>query len=83
MNDDVTPLGAIGRGLAAGFVGTAAMTVWQLLAARLQSSGGEPGNPSPEPKDPWEEASAPVIALDLSYHLVYGSGVATTYRLLP
>ncbi|HUB99547.1 MAG TPA: hypothetical protein VMS11_06970 [Solirubrobacterales bacterium] len=26
MSDDVTPLGAIGRGLAAGFAGTAAMT---------------------------------------------------------
>jgi hypothetical protein len=168
VNDDVTPLGAIGRGLAAGFVGTAAMTGWQLLAARLHSSGGEPGDSSPEPKDPWEKASAPaklarlviegvfqkevpasrigflteamhwgygtsvgaaygvlagtagrstlrggltfgvgvwassyaqlvplglyeppwrypvpVIALDLSYHLVYGTGVATTYRLLP
>lgn len=34
------------------------MTAWQLLAARLQSSGGEPGDSPPEPKDPWEEASA-------------------------
>jgi hypothetical protein len=31
---------------------------------------------------PWKYPPK-VIALDLSYHLVYGSGVAATYRLLP
>lgn len=34
-----TPLGAVARGLAAGVVGTALMTVAQELSARLPSSG--------------------------------------------
>ncbi len=51
-----TPLGAVVRGLAAGAVGTGLMTVWQELAAKLQSSG-ESSPPAPE--DPWEQASAP------------------------
>jgi hypothetical protein len=85
VSDDVTPLGAIGRGLAAGFVGTAGRStlrgglafgigVWASSYAQLVPLGlYEP---------PWRYP-APVIALDLSYHLVYGTGVATTYRLLP
>lgn len=170
MKEQVTPLGAVGRGLAAGLLGTVAMTGWQLLAAKLQSSG-EAATPEPavnRPVDPWEEASVParlakriiegvflvevpasrigllteamhwgygtawggaygllagtagrstvrgglafglgvwtssyvelvptglyeppwkysaeVIGLDLSYHLVYGTGTAVAYRLLP
>lgn len=167
----MTPLGAVGRGLAAGLLGTVAMTGWQLLAAKLQSSA-EATPPKPavdKPADPWEEASVPaqlakriiegvflvdevpaskiglltevmhwgygtawggvyallagtvgrstvrgglvfglgvwtssyvelvptglyeppwkyppkVIGLDLSYHLVYGTGTAVAYRLLP
>jgi uncharacterized membrane protein YagU involved in acid resistance len=173
VSERPTPLGAVSRGLAAGLLGTVAMTGWQLLAAKLQSSGDEP-EPSPtesainKPPDPWAEASVPaqlakriiegvferpvppsqiglltevmhwsygtawgaaygilagttgrstlrgglafgftvwtssylelvptglyeppwkyppkVIALDLSYHLVYGTSTATAYRLLP
>lgn len=172
MSGAPTPLGAIGRGLVAGAIGTAAMTGWQTLAGKLQGaaegSGGSEGSSSgEEPKDPWEEASAPAkvakrvlegvfeqevgpdkiglltqamhwgygtswgaaygvlagtagrstvrgglafgtgvwassyaqlvpmglyeppwkyppqtLALDLSYHLVYGTGVAAAYRLL-
>jgi hypothetical protein len=163
-----TPLGAVARGLAAGVVGTGCMTAWQTLATRLQGSGNQSGGErSEEPKDPWEDASAPAkvakrigegvfhkdvpadliplltnvmhwgygtgwgavhgliagstrrsgirqgalfgagvwassyaqlvpmglyappwtyppgeLALDLSYHLVYGTGVAAAYRLL-
>lgn len=169
----MTPLGAVGRGLAAGLLGTAAMTGWQLLAAKLQSSGADAdGSSAPSSEaavDPWEQASAPaklakrvlegvflvdevqaskiglltevmhwgygtawgaaygilagtagrstvrgglafglgvwtssyvelvplglyeppwkyppkVIGLDVSYHLVYGTGTAVAYRLLP
>ena len=57
----VTPLGAVARGLLAGAAGTAAMTGWQELAAKLQSSGDEGGGSSEPPKDPWEEAPAPAI----------------------
>jgi hypothetical protein len=168
-----TAAGAVGRGLAAGFLGTVAMTGWQLLAAKLQSAGQESESSTTEsainkPVDPWQEASVPaqlakriiegvfecpvppsriglltevmhwgygtawggaygllagtagrstvrgglafglgvwtssyvelvptglyeppwkyppgVIALDLSYHLVYGTGTAVAYRLLP
>lgn len=170
MNDSPTPLGAIGRGLLAGAIGTAAMTGWQTLTAKLQSGDGSEGSSAEgqEEADPWEEASAPAkvakrvlegvfgrevgpekigsltevmhwgygtgwgaaygvlagtagrstlrggllfgtgvwassyaelvpmglyeppwkyppktVALDLSYHLVYGAGVAAAYRLLP
>jgi hypothetical protein len=51
MSERPTPLGAIGRGLLAGAVGTAAMTAWQALSSR--------GSSGDEPKDPWEEAPAP------------------------
>ena len=56
----ITPLGAVARGLAAGVVGTGAMTVWQELSTRLQSQGeaGDSGSRRP-PEDPWEQASAP------------------------
>lgn len=56
----MTPLGAVGRGLAAGVVGTAAMTARQELSAKLQSSdsGGDSGDDE-QPSDPWDEASAP------------------------
>jgi hypothetical protein len=57
----VTPLGAVARGLLAGVAGTAAMTAWQELAAKLQSSGEESEGSSAAPKDPWEEAPAPAI----------------------
>jgi uncharacterized membrane protein YagU involved in acid resistance len=53
----ITPLRAIGRGLFAGIIGTAAMTGWQLAAARLQGSNDDRGDS--EPEDPWEQASAP------------------------
>jgi hypothetical protein len=63
-----TPLAAVARGLLAGTVGTAAMTTWQELAARLQArqspdqddgdahdaSRRESGDESA-----WEQASAP------------------------
>jgi uncharacterized membrane protein YagU involved in acid resistance len=57
----LTPLGAVARGVAAGVVGTAAMTAWQELSARLMSSGDESpeGGEQTEPSDPWEQASAP------------------------
>lgn len=54
-----SPLGAVARGLAAGVAGTAVMTGWQDLSARIQSSGESEGQESSEPSDPWEEASAP------------------------
>lgn len=56
--DDIrTPLGALGRGVLAGIAGTAAMTAWQELAARLQGSGSSGSDGAPE--DPWEQAPAP------------------------
>ncbi len=68
-----TPTGAIGRGLVAGFLGTAAMTGWQLLAARLRSSGADSEASASSPAaDPWEEASAPAkvarLVLERAFH---------------
>ena len=55
-----TPLGSVGRGLAAGVVGTLCMTAWQELSSKLQAAAKD-SVPEPEtpPQDPWEEASAP------------------------
>jgi hypothetical protein len=63
-----TPLGAVARGVAAGVVGTALMTVAQELSARLPSSGDpqpqgddseQQGEVGSAPADPWEQASMP------------------------
>jgi hypothetical protein len=57
----ITPLGALGRGVIAGLAGTAAMTVWQELLARLrsrESRAGTGGQPTEE-TDPWQNAPAP------------------------
>jgi hypothetical protein len=59
MASTPTPLGAVLRGLLAGVAGTAAMTAWQELSAKLQSSGEEDGGSQDGPSDPWEEAPAP------------------------
>lgn len=48
------PRGAVARGLAAGVVGTAAMTLWQEALARLKDGGAAPAG-----GDPWESAPAP------------------------
>jgi hypothetical protein len=50
----MTPLGAVARGLAAGAAGTAAMTAWQELAAKLNDSTG-----SDSKGQRWEDAPAP------------------------
>jgi hypothetical protein len=50
----VTPLGALARGLAAGAAGTAAMTAYQLLVAKLQRKSLS----TPVPRR-WADAPAP------------------------
>lgn len=58
--DTVTPLGAVARGVLAGVAGTAAMTAWQELSARLQGDGkSDGGDSSAADRDPWESAPAP------------------------
>lgn len=61
MSTEITPLGVVARGVAAGVVGTALMTISQELAAKLQSSGdeGRKGGQEEAPQDPWEQASMP------------------------
>ena len=61
MTTQDSPLGAIARGMAAGVIGTAAMTVAQELAAKLQSSedGGQQSEEPQSTQDPWEQASMP------------------------
>ncbi len=57
---EVTPLGAVGRGLVAGVAGTAVMTAWQELSARVRSSNESQNHDAqPAPEDPWAAASAP------------------------
>jgi hypothetical protein len=53
-----SPRAAIARGVLAGVIGTAAMTAWQELAAKLQDSE-EPEAQDEQPHDPWEQAPAP------------------------
>ena len=61
MSSEITPLGAVARGVAAGVVGTAMMTISQELVARLQSTDDEQeqGAEQQAPQDPWEQASMP------------------------
>ena len=99
-----TPLAALGRGIVSGLAGTAVMTAWQELSARLQSSGGESGNgdANQQPQDPWESASAPakvarriiegvlqheappewIPALTHGMHWAYGTGWGALYGLV-
>lgn len=99
-----TPLDAVGRGIVAGAAGTAVMTGWQELSARLRSSAGEPQDAGggQEPEDPWEKASAPakvarriiegvferdappewIPALTHGMHWAYGIGWGPVYGLL-
>jgi hypothetical protein len=102
VGSGVTPLGAVARGLLAGVAGTAAMTAWQELSAKLQSSGDEGGGSSDKAEDPWEEASAPakvgrriiegvfhkevpadkIGLLTNAMHWGYGTGWGAVYGLL-
>lgn len=59
----MTPLGALGRGLVAGAIGTAVMTGYQMLVARIRESADDEEESTSAaqepPADPWEEAPAP------------------------
>ena len=59
-----TLLDRAGRGLVAGVAGTAAMTAWQELSAKLQSrrSKDEATSQSSGTSDPWADAPAPAKA---------------------
>jgi uncharacterized membrane protein YagU involved in acid resistance len=59
MSATTTPLRALARGIAAGLGGTAAMTGWQELSARLRSSGTPDAGGEDPPADPWEQAPVP------------------------
>jgi hypothetical protein len=95
-----SPLGAVAGGIVAGVLGTAAMTAWQTAAAKLRSS--EPSeSQAEEPKDPWEQASAPAklakrigegvfhreVSADLiplltnAMHWGYGTGWGAVYAI--
>ncbi|MBA2475365.1 MAG: hypothetical protein H0V40_05355 [Actinobacteria bacterium] len=54
-----TPLGAAGRGLAAGIVGTAVMTAYQEAKSRLSSDSGESEDGGDEGEQTWEDAPEP------------------------
>jgi hypothetical protein len=106
-------IGAAARGVAAGALGTLAMTVWQELAARVRGGGSSDSwESSQQPEDPWVQAPVPAkvarravalfgwdvgperiqlltnvmpareLALDLSYHLVYGIGTGSAFALV-
>ena len=73
-----TPLGALARGLAAGVVGTVAMTGWQELASRLRSSNGsssESSAPQSE-REAWEQAPAPAQVGKRIVEGVFGASVS-------
>jgi hypothetical protein len=57
----VTAMGAATRGLVAGVIGTAAMTAWQEVSTKLQSSDDDREGESQAPgfRDAWAKAPAP------------------------
>lgn len=71
--------GALGRGLAAGLVGTAAMTALQeVMAARRRRAAAQTaaaGNGSESPEDPWAKAPAPAQLARMAIRGVIGRDV--------
>jgi hypothetical protein len=61
MSTRTTPIAALVRGLAAGVIGTAAMTAAQVLPSKLKSSEDTSGGQENSPRDPWEEAPVPAL----------------------
>jgi|SRR5438067_3483751 hypothetical protein len=58
MRQNHSPLGALGRGLAAGVVGTAAMTAYQIVRS-VQKGTPVKDAVAPDPPADWEDAPAP------------------------
>jgi hypothetical protein len=99
-----TPLAAVARGMLAGAAGTAAMTGWQALAARLQAPQSGTGRDDDAEGDQsvWERAPTPapvarriaeglfdvhppaklIPALTHAMHWTYGIGWGGLYGLL-
>lgn len=82
-----TPLAAVARGLLAGAVGTAAMTSWQELAARLRTNQ-DAGDDGPDvsgqelgEEAAWEQASAPAQVARRIAQGVFGAHVPA--KLIP
>lgn len=81
MTTQLTPLGAVGRGVVAGLIGTGLMTIAQELSAKLQSSGEdrEQGENSTQQdqgeQDPWQQASAPAKVAKRISEGVFGHDV--------
>ena len=61
MSDRTSPPAALARGLAAGVIGTAAMTAAQVLPSKLKSSEDTGGGQEDAPRDPWEDAPVPAL----------------------
>jgi uncharacterized membrane protein YagU involved in acid resistance len=58
--EGTSPLGVLARGVAAGLIGTAAMTSWQEIAAKLKKrTMVDVEERYREDVDPWEKAPAP------------------------
>jgi hypothetical protein len=58
--EGTSPLGVVARGVAAGLIGTAAMTTWQEINAKLKKRAMvDVGERYREDVDPWEKAPAP------------------------
>lgn len=77
---DSTLLARTGRGVLVGVAGTATMTAWQKLSAKLQSRGGSGGQESEA--DPWASAPAPAKVGRLLLHAVGYEVPATRVGLL-
>jgi len=83
MTTELTPLGAVGRG-----VGTGLMTIAQELSAKLQSSGDDQGQrevPVSRTRASGTRGSRPrrrrrSPSTEVGCHLVYGLGVASAFR---
>jgi hypothetical protein len=69
------PLRAVLRGAVAGGFGTAAMTAWQTLSAKLQGSV-EQERPGERSNDPWADAPAPAKVAKRISEAVLGRGVS-------
>lgn len=86
-SSNVTPLGAVGRGLVAGAIGTAVMTAYQMAVQKARGGGSSnvPGEVGKRVIEGVFDRSTPEgieEKLTMPVHIIYGTGWGAVYGLV-